>query len=398
MKKVFIIIVVLVFTSISVCFAQGKFSANFTNTGNLLTFKIKPDVTTTTGFSTLEFFIRYPNPSSAFTYGAVTVNTAAFPNMAGNGNTGGGAAGSGAWEIERDNPAYLLPGFHVDHFIYTAPAIATAAASYTGGIEYIVVSVQLLGTPPNNVDLQFVSDDKEATYYLAITDQNGGDLRPAAISNYFYPSSGTTPGPNGASIYFLELLNVPLPVKFLNFSVTKNNNIAILNWAVENENTITDRYEIERGSNGSIFEKIATISALNNGRSGNTYSFTQQNLSSIKNSGVIYFRIKQIDKDGKFVYTDIKNIRLSTKGIFAGVYPNPIKQNTTLTFDLVENSRVTYSITDVSGKTIETYQVQGFKGSNIKTLNLGKYAAGAYTLKVQAGDDVITLPIVKASN
>jgi len=397
MKKVFII-VVLAFTSVSVCFAQGKFAANFTNTGNLLTFKIRPDVTTTTGFSTVEFFIRYPNPSPAFTYGAVTVNTAAFPNMAGNGTNGGGVAGSGAWEIESDNPAYTLAGFHVDHFIYTAPAIITTTASYTGGIEYTVLSVQLLGTPPNNVDLQFVSDDQEATYYLAITDQNGADLRPAAITSYFYPSSATTPGPNGASIYFLQLLNVPLPVKFLNFSATKNNNSAILNWSVENENTLTDRYEIERSSNGVSFEKIVTISALSNGRSGNTYSYIQQNLSSIKNSGVIYFRIKQIDKDGKFVYTDIKNIRLNTKGILVGVYPNPIKQNTTLSFDLVENSRVNYSITDAAGKMIEAYQVQGFKGSNIKTLNLGKYAAGAYTLKVQAGDEIITLPLVKATN
>lgn len=397
MKKVFIIVFVAL-TAYSVCFAQGKFAANFTNTGNVLTFKIKPDVNTTTGFSTIEFFIRYPNPSSAFSYGTVTVNSAAFPNMAGNGTYGGSAAGSGAWEIERDNPAYNLAGFHVDHFIYTAPAIVTASASYTGGTEYPVLSVHLIGTPPNNVDLQFVSDDKEATYYLAITDQNGADLRPAAITDYFYPSHATTPGPNGASIYYLELLNVPLPVKFLNFTATKNNNVAFLNWVVENENTITDRYEIERSSNGVSFEKIATIGALNNGRSGNAYTFTQQNLSSIKNTGVIYFRIKQIDKDGKFIYTEIKNLRLGTKGILVGVFPNPIKQNTTLTFDLVENSRVIYSITDAAGKMIETYQVQGFKGSNIKTLNLGKYAAGAYILKVQAGDDVKTIPIVKSSN
>ena len=121
-------------------------------------------------------------------------------------------------------------------------------------------------------------------------------------------------------------------------------------------------------------------------------------MSSIKAKGVIYFRIKQIDKDGKFVYTDIKNLRLTIKGILVGVYPNPVKQNTTLTFDLVENSRVSYSITDAAGKMIENNQVQGFKGSNIKTLNLGKYAAGAYTLKVQAGDEITTIPLVKATN
>ena len=220
------------------------------------------------------------------------------------------------------------------------------------------------------------------------------------VTNVTAPFYGSGAVNNGGTSEQFATLQPPgtLPVKFTGFAVTKINNQALLKWNVENEDDNTDRYELERSVNGASFEKFQTINASKNGRSSDSYSFILQNLSSIKNSGVIYFRIKQIDKDGKFVYTDIKNIRLSTKGIFAAVYPNPIKQSTTLTFDLVENSRVTYSITDVSGKTMETYQVQGFKGSNIKTLNLGKYAAGAYTLKVQAGDDVITLPIVKATN
>ncbi len=220
------------------------------------------------------------------------------------------------------------------------------------------------------------------------------------VTNTTTPFYGSGAVNNGGTSEQFATLQPPgtLPVKFAGFTVTKINNQALLKWNVENEDGNTDRYELERSVNGASFDKFQTISASKNGRSSNSYSFILQNLSSIKNSGVIYFRIKQIDKDGKFVYTDIKNIRLSTKGIFAGVYPNPIKQSTTLTFDLVENSRVIYSLTDAAGKTMETYQVQGFKGSNIKTLNLGKYAAGAYTLKVQAGDDIITLPIVKASN
>ena len=164
------------------------------------------------------------------------------------------------------------------------------------------------------------------------------------------------------------------------------------------ESSTTDKYEVLRSTNGVDFISIGTIKAYNNGRSSNIYNFTQENLSNIKTKGVIYFRIRQIDKDGKFVYTDIKNLRLNTKSILIAVYPNPIKQRTTLTFDLVENSRVIYSITDAAGKMIESYEVQGFKGSNIKTLNLEKYAAGAYTLKVQAGDETTTLSLVKGSN
>jgi hypothetical protein len=316
--------------------------------------------------------------------------------MAGNGNVGGGTAGSGAWEIERDNPAYALPGYHVDHFIYTAPAIITTTASYTGGMEYNVISVPVEGIAPNTVDFQFVSDDQEATYYLALTDQLGADLRPALIADYFYPAFATTPGPNGSSIYYLELLDVPLPVKFLSFTATKNNNSALLNWAVENENANTVSYEIERSLSGVEFEKVATLEALNNGRTNNTYSFTQPNLSGIRSAGVIYFRVKQIDRDGKFVYTEIRSVRLDSKGLVVGVYPNPIKATANVSFDLGEASDVLIKITDAAGKQVAIKQVQGFKGPNISKISMANLATGSYTLNVQAGTETKTMTIVKA--
>ncbi len=314
------------------------------------------------------------------------------------------------WTVE---PALNEGGFWNYHIFKTVDI----SYSFTTDLETAVMEIELTGGAPTpissvaNLSLVTLTDagstgavvyyctgtifsDGSSLYYSRPTDKgfvttatNGFSYRPTSINS----TTGTTPST-------ATILAAPAPVKFLGFNVIKNKDKALLTWFVENEASITDRYEILRSTNGRDFTAIKTIAALNNGRSANSYSFTQEELSKITKSGIIYFRIKQYDKDGKFALTDIKSVRLNLAGIFAGVYPNPIKQNTTLTFDLVENSRVTYSITDVSGKTMETYQVDGFKGSNIKTLNLGKYAAGPYTLKVQAGDDVITLPIVKASN
>jgi hypothetical protein len=397
MKRIFITLIAsLVLTSVAT--SQGKFSASLTNTGNQITFKLRPDMTTTTGFSTIEFFVRYPDPSPAFTYGTVSVNTSAFPGMAGNGNVGGGATGTGAWEIERDNPAYLIPGFHVDHFIFTAPAVATTAAAYTGGTEYDVLSVTLEGTPPNTVDLQFVSDDFESTYYLAITDQNGGDLRPASLSNYFFPTTQTTNGPAGSTIYYQELANVPLPVKFLNFAAVKNNNSAFLTWSVENEDANTASYEVLKSVNGIDFTSVKALAPAGNGRSNNTYNFTVENLSSIRSTGVIYFRIKQIDKDGKAVYTDIKNVRLSGNGLSAGVYPNPVKNSANVSFDMEENAEVTIAVVDALGKQLSIKAVKGIKGANITSIDMSKLAAGNYTFKLQTATETKVISVVKAQN
>jgi hypothetical protein len=186
-----------------------------------------------------------------------------------------------------------------------------------------------------------------------------------------------------------------LPVKFLSFTATKNNNTALLTWSVESEDANTAIYEVEKSLSGVEFSKLTTIPALKNGRSSNTYSSVVENLSSIRSSGVIYFRIKQIDRDGKFVYTPIRSVRLDGKGLLVGVYPNPIKNTANVSFELEANTDVIISVTDASGKQVLTSQVQGFKGANISKLNVTKLASGSYTLKVQAGDEIKVMPLVK---
>ncbi len=395
MKRIFTILVANLVLS-GVALAQGKFSANLSNAANVITFKLKPSATVTTGFSTIEFFIRYTTTSPSFTYGTVSVNTTDFPGMLGNGNVGGGAAGTGAWEIERDNPVYMVSGYHVDHFIYSAPAIATTANTYTGGTEYTVLSVPLIG-PASTVDFEFVSDDQEAVYYLAITDENGGELRPASLSNYFYPATLSKAGTGGTTIYYQALTNVTLPVKFLDFSVAKKDKDAVISWSVENEDDNTDKYIVERSVNGNDFKPVETVAALNNGRSNNTYTVTQKDIASVVNSDMVYYKVKQIDKGGKFLYTATKNIKLGSKAFAVKANPTLFRTSTTLTIDLVKDAKLLVSITDANGKQIKNIQLQGFRGTNIKELNLDGLAAGSYIVKVNTGDDVKTLPIVKSN-
>jgi hypothetical protein len=223
-----------------------------------------------------------------------------------------------------------------------------------------------------------------------------GDL--TDYTNMFYGIPAMPPTNNGGSApSFVELQPASvLPVKFLNFTATKSNNTAILNWAVESEDGNKASYEILKSLNGVDFSTLATIPALNNGRSNNTYTFTQSNLSAIRSSGVIYFRIKQVDKDGKFVFTEIRSVRLDSKGLVVGVYPNPIKSIANVSFDLTETANVTLTVVDASGKHLLTRQVEGVKGANTTKINMVKMATGTYTLKIQAGTELQTMPIIKA--
>ena len=391
MKKVLYILIAGIFASniISAQSVQASIKPLSGIDSNVIVVSLNPTATVTTRVSGISLTLGIPVPQAGAIQPVLTIiNTA---------NT------SVSYPDAQFVGIQSIGG--VDHYVYDFQGSGSVTSpaddrTYTTGVDNEIVRVRLVGGPLKAANIKLLSfpDFGTSGNSLFGLSFNGTDV--ANPTDPFYSIPSVSLAANSASSVSIVSTTglVPLPVRFIGFNAVRNKDKALLNWSVAEESSITDRYEVLRSTNGVDFTSIATIKSFNNGRSSNSYSFTQESLSSILTKGVIYFRIKQIDKDGKFVYTDIKNIRLSVKGLIAGVYPNPIKQSTTLTFDLAEDSRVIYSLTDAAGKMIETYQVQGFKGSNIKSLNLGKYAAGAYTLKVQAGDDVITLPIVKASN
>lgn len=218
-------------------------------------------------------------------------------------------------------------------------------------------------------------------------------------SNMFYGVPALPPTNSGGaapSFVGLQPFSV-VPVNFLGFTATRNNNSALLNWQVANEGTNTNRYEVEISGTGIGFEKIASVPAFNNGRSNNSYSFTKDNLSAVSNSGVIYFRIKQIDSDGKFVYSNIRSVRLDGKTFSVGAYPNPVRSSTKLTIDLLEPTPLVITLTDATGKQILNYQYQGVKGPNFRDIDMRSLSGGSYIIKVQAGTEVKNIPLVKTN-
>ncbi|CAN5541841.1 hypothetical protein BH11BAC3_BH11BAC3_10650 [soil metagenome] len=389
MKKIISTLIITLLLLANTSFAQ--FSAGFSNVGNVLTFKVKPLTAKTTGFSVLEFFVRYPTSSAAFTYGPITANITNFPGM-----TSLGTFGSGSWEIERNNAAYVIPGYNVDHIFYTAPAPTSSVMTYNMNQVYDVITIPLMGDANFSINFELVHQDTEASFYLALTSEVGADLRPAAFTDYFFPTTAQTPGPSGSVIYY-SALAVPLPVKFIGFNVAKKDKDALLTWQIENETAQVDAYEIERSTNGVDFVKVDAIAAKNNGNTTNTYNFTDANFTRFRSSGVIYYRIKQMDKDGRFTLTNIKNLRLDTKNIAVSVYPNPIKNFATVSFDLLRDATVKMTINDASGKQVQTIPLQLFKGVNTKKIDMSTLAAGAYMLSVNTGEEVQNIALVKVN-
>lgn len=228
-------------------------------------------------------------------------------------------------------------------------------------------------------------------------------IGPGDVTDYgamFYGTPGIPPTNNGgAAPSFVPLQPITvIPVKFISFTVSRSLNDAMLKWEVTNEDANTDRYELERSYNGVDFVNFATIAKNNNSGSVKTYTATDAGIVTRvpSNIGIVYYRIKQVDKDGRFTYTDIRNIKLAeTKGFSANVFPNPVKDITTVNIDIPEAASISIMITDAGGKELKRINMEGAAGGNTKQVNMTAFASGTYMFKIKAGDENKVITVVK---
>ncbi len=204
-------------------------------------------------------------------------------------------------------------------------------------------------------------------------------------------------GANNLAITSYKIIAAAVvPVSFTNiFSEKKDCSLKVI---FDNENEINVyRYELEVSNGINTFEKISTLQASNLRR----YAFEEFTISKVFQIPQLFIRVKSIDIDGSFKYSNITK----TSGICNGMvgvssYPNPVPQNTSNFFIQKENGLFSgnYSITllDMSGKLIKTSEV---KTVNIARFNydMGNVASGHYLVKIlnTSTNTIETIQVIK---
>lgn len=183
----------------------------------------------------------------------------------------------------------------------------------------------------------------------------------------------TYPG-NGGSGTISTICNVPeagpTPVILDAFTAQRDvKNDVDLMWKTEQEIN-SSSFEIERGYNNGSFEKIGTIAAAGNSSLAKSYTFTDHLNNSKKTS---FYRIKMIDKDGSFVYTETKSVKgssVATSDFL--IYPNPGSSNSKITISQLTGPSV-IKLFDLSGRAIKTISVENSYSTDITGLQKGTY-------------------------
>lgn len=183
--------------------------------------------------------------------------------------------------------------------------------------------------------------------------------------------------------------NVVLPVKYINFSSRKFDNKVMLNWNVSNENNVA-YYQVEKSFDCMHFDAIGKVNYQPVSGAVNTYGFTDNAFFT----GTACYRIKQVNADGKFAYSDIINVSNSVKEKFK-IAPNPAKNQTTVFIESETEQIITIQMNDIKGRKLLVKRLSLHQGNNAVTLyDLDRFEKGTYILKISETAAVKCLKIL----
>lgn len=180
-----------------------------------------------------------------------------------------------------------------------------------------------------------------------------------------------------------------LPVTLLRFSCKKTGGTHQLIWTTSQEIN-TDRFEVERSTDGATFTMLGQVRALGRGA-----DYQYEDLAPAKGSN--FYRLRMVDVDGQFKYSPVVVLQSNGGSLLLGqVGPNPFRDRVAVSFQMGAAQLVTVSLVDANGKIVAQRQVKATAGNNQLTLeSLGRQSAGLYLVQVQAAAEVLHYKLVK---
>ena len=236
----------------------------------------------------------------------------------------------------------------------TAQIIATSAGKYDGIFAYSFNNLIGLWTQEKAVG-------NAPSYFI-----NGNSQYNVA------PKFQTLSGPASLGS------NGTLPIILSKFDAVLNNNIVNLSWSTSTEINFS-HFDVLRSGDGSTWAKIGTV-AGKNAANGADYFFADQ----LPLHGINYYRLSEVDLDGKATLSEIKQIQTATSlGLKFG--PNPANDHVGVTFGNNISSAVTIRLFNQYGQALQEKQLSNVAGTTY-TMSLSNYPAGIYAVQVKSQD------------
>lgn len=291
---------------------------------------------------------------------------------------------------------------------YSAVVSATAQASggaESNGCGNIIIGCSPPATPSVDPLNASISTSQSVNYtvgnvnpgsWYSITDING---TPYAVSQYRSSTSGfsfSTLPFTAAGTYNLRIsadaltgcppsaaavtviVNTTLPLTLLHFTAVYNNGKTNLEWTTSQEQN-TERFAIEYSRDGQVFREIGSVNAQNN---AGTHEYSYRHDEILQQ--VTYFRLRMIDKDGRFTYSQVVRVLPDeTVSNRLQVTPNPVISDLIIRYSTDEPQIITIRLYETGGRLLRQWEKKAGSGENVVNLGVADgLAQGIYRLQV----------------
>lgn len=290
-----------------------------------------------------------------------------------------------------------MPSSYVSGQTYNMTITLTDAAAVVGGFQIVAtngVNNSLVGTfnpiagqTLNNVNRLVQSTPKafsggSVSWPVSWTAPSSSP--PANVQFYFAGNAANGNGGNGSgdNAYAGATANIPLPVELSLFEAKPmQNEIVKLNWQTLSEQN-SDFFEIQRSRNsdGTEFESIGRIFSEGNSFEQNEYEFEDR--FPILNQ-YSYYRLKQVDFDGKFAFSTIQSVKMEGDKSF-DIFPNPISdgQKINISYPNKNNLEKRVHVVNSMGAVVFESVLNNQDGENNYIFDLPKLPVGIYFVSI----------------
>lgn len=179
----------------------------------------------------------------------------------------------------------------------------------------------------------------------------------------------------------IRLPLIPLSVTFISFTAVRMDKNILLEWTTAKEINIKD-FIIERSTDGVHFSEIGHKNPSGNSSFQQYYSFSDTGSSA----GPLFYRIKEIDNDGKFLISSIQKVWGTDVNIDSNVYPDPFTEYFTISILSANDQPVMFRLYNYLGEMVLKQQHMIGKGQNYIRIAPLTLPPGMYSLQVQSAN------------
>ncbi|HEY8659136.1 MAG TPA: T9SS type A sorting domain-containing protein, partial [Hanamia sp.] len=181
--------------------------------------------------------------------------------------------------------------------------------------------------------------------------------------------------------YLSPNLNSPIalslsavPVVFTRFDAGCTNNGTLISWSTGSESN-SNYFELQHSTNGNDWTSVATIKASGNSAAERNYQQIDQA------GGTMFYRIKEVDLDGHFIYTSIIRSNCESKNMDMVIYPVPAGDILNVVIKSTKTLKTQLWLVDGVGKIVRKMEANLFNGSNTFLFNLKGLFTGEYIIR-----------------